>query len=270
MTAGALVAERGSGEPVPWNRGELMAAELARHLHDGEVAVMGTAAAIPQAACRLAQLTHAPDFWYVAGGTCGVNPHLAPLGSSCCDAGLLRADTALTLPDVVMLEGRGDVFDIFFAGGLQIDAYGNCNLTAVGEWAQPQLRGPGGVGLPFLARVRRVLLYTMAHTPRTFVERVDFRSGPGFLGGPEEWAAAALPGGGPQLVVTPLCTMAFDPVSLRMGLRSLHPGVDLDQVRRSTGFELWVPDPLPVTSPPSPEELAILRQLDPRGILGGL
>jgi glutaconate CoA-transferase, subunit B len=254
---------------LSWSRSELMAIELAAHLRDDDVAVMGTASALPQVACRLAQLTHAPGLWYIAGGTCSVNPHLSPVVPSCCDFDLLRADTAIPLSDVVLLEGRGDVLTVFFAGGLQIDAYGNCNLVAVGEWSRPTLRGPGTVGLPFLSRVGRVLIYTQSHNRRTFVERVDFLSGPGFLGGPAEWAAAGLSGGGPALVVTPLCTMGFDAHSLRMRLVSVHPGVQIDEVRDATGFDLLVPDPVPVTTAPTSRQLSILRDLDTDGLLKG-
>lgn len=254
---------------LPFSRNELMAVELAKRLRNDDVTVMGTASAIPQVACRLAQLTHAPDLYSIAGGTCSVNPHLSPVVPSCCDYDLLRADTSLSLNDVVLLEGRADVLTVFFAGGLQIDAYGNCNLVSVGDYAHPALRGPGTVGLPFLSRVGRVLIYTQSHNPRTFVEKVDFLSGPGFLRGPADWKAADLPGGGPQLVITPLCTMGFDPDSLRMRLETVHPGVEVEQVRAATGFELIIPDSVPVTPEPTSEQLSIIRTLDTNGLLKG-
>ena len=257
------------GSPTEPTIGELMAVELSRRLRGDDVAVMGTASALPQIACRLAKETHAPDLWYVAGGTCGVNPRLAPAVPSCCDEDLLRADTAVPLSDVVLLEGRGDVFTVFFSGGLQIDAHGNCNLVSVGDWKRPSLRGPGTVGLPFLARVGRVLIYTMAHNPRTFVERVDFLGGPGFLDGPDSWAAAGLTGGGPAAVVTPLCTLGFDPQTLRLRLETVHPGVTVQQVVEATGFELSVPQVVPPTPPPTDEQIAILRSIDSGGLLRG-
>ena len=259
----------GNGAGAGWSRAELMAVELARWLRNDDVAIMGTASALPQVACALARATHAPDLWYVAGGSCGVNPRLAPAVASCCDEDLLRADTAIPLGDVVALEGRGDVFTVFFAGGLQIDAHGNCNLVSVGDWARPALRGPGTVGLPFLARVGRVLIYTMSHNPRTFVERVDFLGGPGFLDGPEAFARSGVPGGGPAAVVTPLCTMDFDPATLRMRLRSVHPGVEVAEVVAATGFELAESGAVPVTAAPSDEELSIVRRLDSGGLLKG-
>lgn len=236
---------------------ELMTVEMSRNIRDGEVAIMGAVSALPMAACRLAQATHAPGSWFVAGGSGAANPHLGPIPASSCDERLLEADCVLALPEVVMLEGKGDVFDVFFAGGLQIDVFGNTNLERIGDAARPRLKGPGGVGLPFLPLAGRVVIYTMAHDPRTFVEKVDFVSGP----------AASVSGSGPALVVTPLCTMDFDPASHRARLRSLHPGVTAEQVRAATGFDLGPASDVPETERPSEEELAILRRIDSGGLL---
>jgi len=250
---------------VEYSAAELMAAVMARQLRPGEVAIMGAVSALPQAACRLAQLTTAPGLWFIAGGSGAVNPHLDPLVASSCDERLLEADAVMTLPDVILVEGRGDLIDVFFAGGLQIDAYGNCNLGPVGPWTRPTLRGPGGVGLPFVSRAGRVVIYSMSHDGRTFVEHVDFISGPGFVGGRD-----ALDGGGPSLIVTPLCTMDFDRATHRARLASLHPGVTCEQVLAATGFAPIIPARVETTAPPTAEELSILRGMDPGGhLLGG-
>jgi glutaconate CoA-transferase subunit B len=152
----------------------------------------------------------------------------------------------------VLLEGRGDVLDVFCAGGIQIDAYGNCNLVCVGERERPKLRGPGSVGLPFLPAVGRTVIHTLAHDPRTFVERVDFVSGAGDHA---------------ELVVTPLATLDFDPETRRMRLASTHPGVSVGDVVAATGFELVLPRSVQETPPPTAEELAEIRRLDPDGNL---
>ncbi len=241
-----------------WTVPELMAVEISRHISDGEVAIMGAVSALPMAACRLAQRTHAPGAWFVAGGSGAVDPRLDPIPPSSCDEHLLDAACVMPLPEVVMLEGRGDVFDVFFAGGLQIDAYGNANLERIGEARRPRLKGPGGVGLPFLPLAGRVILYAMSHDVRTFVEKVDFVSGP----------AKSVTGRGPELVVTPLCTMDFDSHSRRARLRTLHPGVTVAQVQAATGFELTpVTAGVPETTPPSDHELALLREIDSCGLL---
>ena len=231
---------------------ELMAIAMARSFRDGEVVVMGAVPTIPLAACRLAQTLHAPTLSYIVGGSGTVNPTPAALPTQSCDPKLEGGPCTLPLPDVVLLEGRGDVLDVFCAGGLQIDAHGNCNLVCVGERERPKLRGPGSVGLPFLPAVGRTVIYTLAHNPRTFVERVDFVSGAGDRA---------------QLVVTPLGTMDFDPESRRMRLASTHPGVRVDDVVAATGFQLLLPPSVPETPLPTREELAELRRLDPGGSL---
>lgn len=251
---------KASGARAPWTSAELMAVVMSRELRPGEVAVMGAVSLLPQAACRLAEATNGPGLWWVAGGSGAVNPHPRGLVESSCDQRLLMAETSLPLPEVVLLEGRGDVFDVFFAGGLQIDARGSCNLVAVGDWSRPRLRGPGGVGLSFLPRAGRVVIYTAAHTARTFVERVDFVSGPGYVDGLE-------PGRGPSLVVTPLCTIDFAPGTHAPRLRSLHPGVSVEEVQSATGFELICPAEPPVTLEPTARELATLREIDVAGLL---
>jgi glutaconate CoA-transferase subunit B len=48
-----------------------------------------------------------------------------------------------------------------------------------------------------------------------------------------------------------------------MKLLALHPGVTDDQVQQNTGFELLIGTNLPVTDPPTENELAVLRHLDP-------
>ena len=251
-----------------WSSDELIAAVLARHLRDREVAIMGVSSTVPQAACRLASALHAPGLSYITGGTGAVNPRHPELVLSCGDERLLGA-VAIPLPEVILLEGRGDVIDVFFAGGLQVDVHGNCNLALVGPHDRPRLRGPGTVGLSFLPRAVRVMVYVQSHTPRTFVERVDFLSGPGYLAGPAEWRTAGVPGRGPALVVTPLCVFDFSPDTLRMRVSSLHPGVTAEQVRDATGFPVELRAAIDQTPAPTAEELSLLRGFDPAGLLRG-
>lgn len=241
---------------------ELMAVAMARSFVDGEVVVMGAVPALPLAAARLAKEMWAPHLSYIVGGSGTVNPTPESLPASSCDPALAAAaPSTLPLPEVVLLEGRGDALDVFCAGGLQIDATGNCNLICVGDWHRPALRGPGTVGLPFLPAVRRSVLYAAVHNPRTLVERVDFVSGPGHE------ASARFGTEGPSLVVTPLAVLDFDPRTRRMRLHSVHPGVDAGQVQAQTGFEL-APNPSAEATPePTAEELATLRRIDASGTL---
>ncbi len=247
-----------------WTATELMAIVMARAFDDGEVVVMGAVPALPMAACRLARATHAPNLEFIVGGSGTVSPEPDHLPASSCGGDLAPAATTLPLPDVVLLEGRGDAFDVFCAGGLQIDAYGNCNLIAVGDWEHPKLRGPGTVGLPFLPNTERSIIYTQSHTPRTFVERVDFVSGPGHPSGPDEERPYRKQG--PSLVVTPLATFDFDETG-RMRLATVHPGTTVDDVLQATGFTP-APGPEPTITPePTDDELVTLRAIDAGGAL---
>jgi glutaconate CoA-transferase subunit B len=100
------------------------------------------------------------------------------------------------------------------------------------------------------------------HNTRTFVEALDFRSGMGWGDGPDHRAKLGLRGG-PQLCVTDLAVMDFHPDSHRMRLRSVHPGVTVEQVREATGFELVIEGEIPDTPAPSAEEVRLIRELDP-------
>ena len=54
-----------------------------------------------------------------------------------------------------------------------------------------------------------------------------------------------------------------------MRLQALHPGVTVEQVREHTGFEMLMPKEVGVTTPPAPDELQMLRAIDPeRRFLG--
>jgi hypothetical protein len=51
-----------------------------------------------------------------------------------------------------------------------------------------------------------------------------------------------------------------------MRLRSVHPGVPVSDVTAATGFPLVIPDQVPVTRRPGPDELTLIRDvLDPAG-----
>lgn len=241
-------------------KGHIMAAAIARALHDGDRVVMGANSLLPMAAARLAQLTHAPNLTILAGASGGVNTLVDPLAPSSGDYANLIAEAVLDFPEVLMLQMGGHT-DVFFAGGLQIDRYGNCNLAYVGEAAHPTLRGPGSAGIPWAPRSARTILYTTSHTKRLFVPRVDFVSSPGWNAG------RAGKQKGPNLVVTPLTVLDFNAAG-EMRLVSLHPGVTLEQVQANTGFDLDVPQaPAPTTPEPTRGELQILRDLDPDGLL---
>jgi glutaconate CoA-transferase subunit B len=160
---------------------------------------------------------------------------------------------------------RGNI-DVGFMGGAQIDRFGNINATVIGEYNQPNVRLPGSGGsMEIAAWANRCYIMT-PHQKRRFPEQVDFRTSAGFLSGRAERDAALLRGGGPQAVVTNLGMLEPDEYG-ELTLTALHPGIEVEQARDNTGWDLKVASQLQVTQPPSVDELIILREeLDPQGI----
>ena len=225
--------------------------------------VMGANSMIPLAAARLAQLTHAPNLTLIAGASGGVNTLVEPLVPSSGDYANLIAEAVLPFDEVLMLQLGGRT-NVFFTGGLQIDRRGSCNLAYTGPADRPIVRGPGSAGIPWAACSSRNILYTTTHTPRTFVDKVDFVSVVGWPEPGSEWSNV---GARPSLVVTPLAVMDFSPEGL-MRLVSTHPGVTIEKVVENTGFELIMPSgDAPTTPEPSPGELLLMRDFDVDGLL---
>jgi glutaconate CoA-transferase subunit B len=250
----------GSDDTSSISKGHIMAAALSHSLHDGDVVIVGANSLLPMAAARLAQLTHAPNVSVVAGASGGVNSLLEPLVPSSGDYSNLVAEMALPFPEVLMLQMSGRA-NVFFAGGVQIDQRGNCNLVRVGLSDKPVLRGPGSAGTPWASAAERTVLYTTSHTKRLFVPRVDFISLAGWPGEMQDWSK------GPSLVVTPLAVLGFTE-SGAMRLVSVHPGVTVQDVVQNTGFELVLPDgEAPVTPLPTDHEMRLMRQFDLDGLL---
>lgn len=213
---------------------ELMIVEIARHIKNGERVAVGTLSPIPAAGVLLAEKTSAPDLeafiWFLPGYwpfTEGVKEFF--------DMGQ-----------------RGDI-DLFFLGGAQIDSKANTNLNAIGNWEKPKVRLPGGAGTGTLYfTVPKVILFSERHDNRSFVEQVDFITGKGIS------EPGVFRRGGPTECITPLSVMSFDSKNIGWNLSSLHPGVTLEKVRENTGFS-FLKESEKITTPPTKEELAILR-----------
>src|SRR5262249_27966627 len=98
---------------------------------------------------------------------------------------------------------------------------------------------------------------------RRFVERVDFVTSPGFLSGGGSRGAAGLASAGIFRVVTDLGLLGFEAHSKRMQLIALQPGSSVAEVQAKPGFALLFAAELPTADPPTENELAVLRELDP-------
>jgi glutaconate CoA-transferase, subunit B len=218
-------------------------------------------------AFMLARLTHAPDLIWLAGAV-GLDPRPDKVPAS-------TLESQLWGDSVMYLEQYGDFWTYalngrwlqkFCVGAAQLDAYGNANNSVIGsDFHRPKVRLPGTAGLGDMGSIGKTLYYwNPNHNPRAFVERVDFVSCAGYLGGGDEREQLGLTGG-PDRVVTNLGVLDFEPQSKRMRLKSVHPGSTLEQVQAATGFELAVPAGDVPTSPvPSQEQVRLIRDvIDP-------
>jgi glutaconate CoA-transferase subunit B len=224
---------------------DMMAVEAARRLADGTVCFVGIG--LPSLAANLARRTHAPECVLVyESGTIGAKPTKLPLSIG--DGELAdTADAVVSVPEMFAYWLQGNRIDVGFLGAAQIDKHGNLNSTVIGDYDHPKVRLPGGGGAPEIATGVRDVFVMLRQSPRAFVERLDFTTSVGDR---------------VRVVVTDLGIL--EPQDGELTLVAVHPGVEVDDVRSATGWDLRIARDVRVTEPPSDTELSALRTLDPK------
>lgn len=250
-----------------FSRTEMMIVAAARELAGQRVCFVGVG--LPNIAVNLAKRTVAPDLELVyEAGVFGARPARLPLSIG--DPTIVTGSTAVTsMFELFAFYLQGGLIDVGFLGAAQIDRFGNINTTVIGDYEHPRTRLPGSGGACEIAINARQVFVIMRQSARSFVERIDFRTSPGNLGGAEHAARIrdeqGWLGSGPSVVVTDLGIYHFDHDG-EMRLDSLHPGATLEQVRETMGWEPRVSDRLATTPEPTSEELRLIREeLDPDG-----
>jgi len=238
---------------------EVMTVVAARALADETVCFVGIG--LPSTAANLARLTHAPRAVLVyESGTIGSKPTTLPLSIG--DGELAEtADSVVPVPEIFNYWLQGGRIDVGFLGAAQIDRFANLNSTVVGDYEHPKVRLPGGGGAPEIAAMAGEVIVIMRQSPRTFVERLHFRSSVGYGDGPGDRERFGMPGGGPRIVITDLGVLRPDPETCELTLTQIHPGVTVEQAREATGWPLRLAEDLEDTEPPTDEELRVLREL---------
>jgi len=240
-----------------------MVAAAAREIRDGEIVFTGMR--LPLIAFALAKQTHAPRA--IGLFECGlVRDTPAPellytMGDPPNIAGALWATRMINIMGLLQ---QGAV-DLGFIGGAELDRFGNLNTSYLGSPESPQTKLPGSGGAADIAGLSRRLVVIMPHERRRLVERVDYITSPGFGSGRGWRERVGLRGGGPGAIITTLCVFGFDASKGEAVLRSYHPGQSVASVRAETGWDLRVGKDVRKTDPPTAEELAIIRRLDPEG-----
>src|SRR5579863_10422066 len=160
---------------------EMMTVAAARMLRNGAVCFVGIG--LPSTAANLARLTHAPEVVLIyESGPIGAKPTVLPLSIG--DGELAEtADTVVSTPEIFRYWLQGGRIDVGFLGAAQIDRFANINTTVIGGYEHPTTRLPGAGGAPEIAASAREVLIVVKQTQRAFVERVDFITSVGYLGG---------------------------------------------------------------------------------------
>ena len=149
-------------------------------------------------------------------------------------------------------------------GASQMDRYGNQNFACIGPMDRPKAQLLGFRGAPGNTIQNRTSYWIPAHNAKTFVTQVDVVTGVGY----DRARALGAAGRFHRLghVVTNLGVLDFETPDHSMRLRSVHPGVTVDEIVAATGFDLVVPDAVPETRSPTEAELALIAEIDPNGL----
>ena len=280
----AATADIGTRSDEPFWK-ERMAVALARAVVDGERVISGAHTEISFAAAMLAQKMHAPNMKLQLGGTCflvNVTDLPVRLPKTSTDYRMIRwAEIAYDHPETFMYFGAPGgrryyeggrpqtnkyfVADKFFAGGIQVDGWGDTNL--IGLKAKDgkgfAMRGPGSVGTTDIVTVATPYIFVTHHDKRTLVDKVDFIS----MHGPNGWRKHKFPGHGPKWITTPRAIFTFD-AGGRAQLSGVFKGTTADWVKENTGFAFELAPDFGEIIEPTAEEIGVLRnEIDHEGVL---
>jgi glutaconate CoA-transferase subunit B len=242
--------------------GELMVAQAAREIRDGERVFVGMR--LPLIAFVIAKRTHAPNaIGLFELGVVRDEPSTELLYTMGDPPNVRGATWCTRMIDLMGLLQRGEV-DAGFIGGAEIDRRGNLNTTAIGpDPSHPTVRLPGSGGGADIASLAGRLIVIMSHDKRRLRERVDFITSPGYGDGPRWRERVGLTRGGPAVLITTLGVFRF--ADGEAVLVSHHPTSSVDDIRANTGWDLQVADDVGVTEAPSAEVLAVIRGYDREG-----
>ena len=242
----------------PTERSEICIVALAEAFRgDGEV-LCNPMGPVPVIAGRLARATFEPDLMLTD-----------TIAFAIADTVALGADTADAVVESYM--PFRSVFDQMWSGkrhvvmgASQIDRFGNQNFAAIGDYHRPKAQLLGMRGAPGNL-INHATSYWIPNQERTFCDAVDVVSGPGHD------RMAALPEATRRhheirRIVTNLGAYDFETPDHTMRLRSIHPGVTLEEIEGASPFDIDVPTDLPESRLPTTEETRLIRDvIDPDG-----
>ena len=238
---------------------EIMTIAASRELTGARSCFVGIG--LPSIAANLARSLHAPGLVLVyESGTIGAKPTRLPLSIG--DGELARtADLVVSVPEIFNYWLQPGRIDVGMLGAAQVDRFANLNTTVIGSYDRPKVRLPGAGGAPEIASACPRVIIVMRQSKRTFVNDLDYLTTVGFGDGAGARSRLGMPGAGPRVMISDLGIFRPDPDTWEMTLTSLHPGVNVADVRDATGWDLRVSGELVETLEPTGEELELLRRL---------
>jgi glutaconate CoA-transferase subunit B len=230
---------------------------------DGEILASGMGL-VPRLAAGLAKLTFSPDL-LLTDAECLLVAAPVPVGP--------RRGYRLEVEGWMPFRR---VFDLLWSGKrhamtmpTQIDRFGHVNISRIGDAARPKAQLLGVRGIPGNTINHACSFFVARHSPRSFVADVDMACGVGYDA--RRWGPGVRQDFRElRLVVTNLAVLDFRGPARAMRIRSVHPGVSVDEVRRQTGFELTAAEDVGETTAPTAEQLCLIREvLDPGNLRTG-
>lgn len=254
-------------EDAPYTVDELLAVCLAQEYDNSSICSVGSVSPLAMVSYLLAKRTHAPGLTLIAlnGGFIDIDAH--PM--------LLTLSEALEFQSAKVCWGGDETYHWYYQPGrithevitvAQVDVTGRTNNAWI-ESHGKRLRLPGQGGMADVANLHKnFVLYLTRHSPERFVEKVAFSTAArGLLKDDERLRAGLQPG--KVRLISDLGVFELDAVRKRFRLMSIHPQVTLEKVRQETGGDFLVAEPLLVTTPPTGEQLRLIREeVDPFGI----
>ena len=240
-------------------RAEVCAAALADCFRDDGEILANPIGTLPMIGGRLAKATFGPQLVMTDGEALLVE-NIMPVGVDAPEKVVGAWNPYRSMFDMVW-SGRRHVI----MGASQIDKHGNHNFAFIGNHAQPRTQLLGMRGAPGNTINDRTSYWIPGHSTRVFVPAVDVVSGVGYdraaaLGDAARFHAIVR-------IVTNLAVLDFKTPDHRMRLRSVHPGVTVEEVAAATGFELAMDSPVPESRLPTDEEVQLIREvIDPNGL----
>jgi glutaconate CoA-transferase subunit B len=241
---------------------ELMIIAVAREIKDYDRVLLGVG--LPTTGGSLAKATHAPNAVLMTeAGIIDFKPLLPP--NHIADVMCLRGYSyALDLFNTFTTINYRGFVDKAILGVGQVDRYGNINTSFMGGTAKTGMRLTGAGGAPDFVSYAKETILTLKGGE--FVEKLDYFTSPGYLGGGDERDCCGIfrAGSGPSVMISTEAIFRFDKKTKEVYLESLLPGVDLNKVKFKVPWDLQVVNPLKPFPVPTKEEINYIRTFAPQ------